>query len=77
VTLKDTGIGIAREVLPHLFQKWSRAGNANKTNIKGTGLGLFVAKEMINAHNGTIRAESDGEGKGSTFIVELEPFGKI
>ena len=77
VTLKDTGIGIAREVLPHLFQKWSRAGNANKTNIKGTGLGLYVAKEMINAHNGTIRAESEGEGKGSTFIVELEPLGKV
>ena len=77
MTLKDTGIGIAKEVLPHLFQKWSRAGNANKTNIKGTGLGLFVAKEMVNAHNGTIRAESEGEGKGSTFIVELEPLGKV
>jgi signal transduction histidine kinase len=77
LTLKDTGIGIDPEILPHLFQKWSRAGNANKTNIKGTGLGLFVAKEMINAHNGTIKAESDGEGKGSTFIVELDPFGKI
>ncbi len=77
LTLKDTGIGIAPEILPHLFQKWSRAGNANKTNIKGTGLGLYVAKEMIEAHHGVIRAESAGEGKGSTFIVELEPFGKV
>lgn len=75
--LKDTGIGIDPEVLPHLFQKWSRASNANKTNIKGTGLGLYVAKEMIEAHHGTIRAESEGEGKGSSFIVELEPFGKV
>ena len=74
--LKDTGIGIAPETLPHLFNKFTRAGNANKTNIKGTGLGLFVAKEIIVAHHGTIRAESDGEGKGSTFIVELEPFAK-
>lgn len=74
--ITDTGIGIAPEVLPHLFQKFSRAGNANKTNIKGTGLGLFVAKQMIEAHHGTIRAESAGEGKGSTFIVEFEPLAK-
>ena len=40
-------------------------------------MGLYVAKEMIEAHHGTIRAESKGEGKGSTFIVELEPFVKI
>ncbi|MBP6858901.1 MAG: hypothetical protein KBC33_03695 [Candidatus Pacebacteria bacterium] len=74
--IKDTGIGIAPETLPHLFVKWSRAGNANKTNIRGTGLGLFVAKEIITAHHGTIYAESAGEGKGSSFIVELEPFAK-
>ncbi len=75
-TIQDTGVGIAPETLPHLFQKFSRAENASKTNIRGTGLGLFVAKEMIEAHHGTIRAESEGEGKGSTFIVELEPFTK-
>lgn len=75
-TVKDTGVGIAKEVLPHLFQKFSRAENASKTNIRGTGLGLYVAKEMVEAHHGTIRAESDGEGKGSTFTVELEPFSK-
>jgi signal transduction histidine kinase len=73
----DNGIGIDPLVLPHLFQKFSRAGNANKTNIKGTGLGLFVAKQMIEAHQGTIRAESPGEGKGSTFIVEMEPFTRV
>ena len=75
--LRDTGIGIAPETLPLLFQKFTRAGNANKTNIKGTGLGLFVAKEIITAHHGEIRAESLGEGKGSTFTVELEPFAKV
>ena len=75
--IKDTGIGIDPDILPHLFLKWSRAGNANKTNIKGTGLGLFVAKEIITAHHGEIRAESTGEGKGSTFIVEMDPFGKM
>jgi signal transduction histidine kinase len=74
--IKDTGVGIAPETLPHLFQKFSRAENASKTNIRGTGLGLYVAKQMIEAHHGTIHAESEGEGKGSTFIVELEPFAK-
>ena len=74
--IKDTGIGIDPEILPHLFQKFSRANNANKVNIKGTGLGLFVAKQMVEAHHGTIRAESAGEGKGATFVVELEPFRK-
>lgn len=76
-TIKDTGVGIAPETLPHLFKKFTRAENASKTNILGTGLGLYVAKEMIEAHHGTIRAESKGEGKGSTFIVELEPFVNI
>lgn len=74
--LKDTGIGITPETLPLLFKKFTRAGNANKTNIKGTGLGLFVAKEIVTAHHATIRAESMGEGKGSTFVVEFEPFSK-
>ncbi len=75
--VSDNGIGIDPAVLPHLFQKFSRAQNANKTNIKGTGLGLFVAKQMVEAHQGTIRAESAGEGKGSSFIVELDPFERI
>ena len=74
--VKDTGVGIAPEVLPRLFQKFSRAENGSKVNIRGTGLGLFVAKQMVEAHHGTIRAESEGEGKGSMFIVELEPFAK-
>lgn len=75
--IKDTGVGIPPETLPHLFQKFTRAQNAGKVNIRGTGLGLFVAKQIIEAHHGTVRAESPGEGKGSTFIVEIEPFGKI
>lgn len=71
-SVKDTGVGIAPEVMPKLFQKFIRAENANKQNIYGTGLGLFVAKEIVVAHKGRIWAESDGEGKGSTFYLELE-----
>ena len=44
---------------------------ASKANILGTGLGLYVARQLIEAQKGTIRAESEGEGKGATFFVEL------
>jgi signal transduction histidine kinase len=67
----DTVVGITSDVLPKLFQKFSRAGNANEANIHGTGLGLYIAKEIMNAHGGRIWAESAGEGKGSQFYVEI------
>jgi two-component system CheB/CheR fusion protein len=54
-----------------LFEKFTRARDANKVNTTGTGLGLYVAKQLIEGHGGTIRAESDGPGKGSRFVVEL------
>lgn len=72
LTIKDTGAGIRPETIPHLFKKFSRAEDASKNNILGTGLGLYVAKEMLKAHGGKIWAESEGEGKGSTFFVELK-----
>ncbi|MDD5318913.1 MAG: HAMP domain-containing sensor histidine kinase [Candidatus Pacebacteria bacterium] len=49
ITISDTGVGILPEVLPRLFEKFTRAPDANKTNIMGTGLGLFVAKKFIEA----------------------------
>lgn len=69
--IADTGVGIAPNVMPKLFQKFSRAANANEANIHGTGLGLYIAKEIMNAHSGKIWAESDGEGKGSQFYIEV------
>ena len=69
--------------MPELFQRFSRAEDASpgevapaahgagKANIKGTGLGLYVARQLIEAQGGTIRAESAGEGKGAAFFVEL------
>ncbi len=71
VSIKDNGVGIKPETLPKLFQKFSRAEDASKANILGTGLGLYVARQLITALKGTITAESEGEGKGSTFVVEL------
>ena len=72
IAIADTGIGISKETLPKLFQKFTRASDANKTNVMGTGLGLYVAKQMIEAHKGKVWAESPGEGKGSTFFIELQ-----
>lgn len=71
VRIADTGVGIKPETMPKLFQKFSRAEDANRTNILGTGLGLYVAHNMMEAMSGRIWAESAGEGKGSQFYVEL------
>lgn len=71
-SIKDTGVGISPEVMPKLFTKFVRATNANKQNIYGTGLGLYVAKQIVLAHKGRLWAESEGEGKGSTFFLELD-----
>jgi signal transduction histidine kinase len=71
-SVRDSGVGIKPETMPLLFQKFSRCSDASKSNIHGTGLGLYVAKRMLEAHNGRIWAESEGESKGSQFYVELD-----
>ena len=71
IAISDSGVGISSETLPKLFQKFSRATDANETNVIGTGLGLYVVKMMVEAQHGRVWAESPGAGKGSTFIVEL------
>ncbi|TSD02815.1 MAG: hypothetical protein Athens071416_454 [Parcubacteria group bacterium Athens0714_16] len=70
--LSDSGVGIPKQELPNLFTLFKRAGNANKVNVKGTGLGLYIVKKIMEAHNGRVWAESDGEGKGAEFYVELD-----
>lgn len=69
--VSDTGVGISPKTMPKLFKKFSRADDASNANIHGTGLGLFIAKEILTAHNGHMWAESEGEGKGSQFYIEL------
>jgi signal transduction histidine kinase len=72
ISITDTGIGIDPEEIPKLFSKFSRAKDAHKTNVTGTGLGLFVAKQMIEAQKGKIWVESKGKGTGSTFFIQFE-----
>ncbi len=71
LTITDTGVGIAPEEIGMLFEKFKRARGANKVNTTGTGLGLYVAKQLAEGNGGKIWVESDGTGKGSRFIVEL------
>jgi signal transduction histidine kinase len=70
--VKDSGVGISKETLAILFQRFSRAKKANDSNILGTGLGLYIAKKMVEANDGKVWAESEGEGKGAQFYVELK-----
>lgn len=71
LTIQDSGIGITKEDQWQLFSKFQRGDNANTANVHGTGLGLYVAKEMVQQHNGLIWVESDGASQGTTFHVEL------
>jgi len=68
--IKDTGIGIAKEHLPFLFDQFYRLHRGEDQRLKGTGLGLSIAKKIVEAHNGTIQVESE-LGTGSTFSVRL------
>ena len=72
-SIADTGIGISKEDLPNLFNKYYRSQGAS--NIKGTGLGLSIVKSIINAHKGKIILKSE-EGKGTIFTFQI-PVGKL
>jgi signal transduction histidine kinase len=71
IDIIDTGIGMNKETLQSIFQKFERGDKANSVNVKGTGLGLFVALKMAEAMKGDITPHSDGEGKGSRFTIEF------
>jgi two-component system CheB/CheR fusion protein len=71
ISVKDEGAGIAREDLPHVFQLFA-GGRAAKKHIEGgLGIGLHIARELVQAHGGTIEAHSAGLGKGSEFTIRL------
>lgn len=71
VIVSDTGIGVLGTEMPHLFEKFSRGKDTKRLNATGIGLGLYVGKYVVESHSGRIWAESEGENKGSRFILEL------
>ena len=70
ISVSDSGMGIPGKLLPFLFEQFNRGEDAKKS-IQGTGLGLYIAKQIVSAHHGKIWAESEGEGKGSVFYVKI------
>ncbi len=70
IFVRDNGIGIARADLKRIFKRFYRANNKS-IDVKGTGLGLPIVRAIIERHGGRIKAESRGEGKGTTFIIQL------
>lgn len=71
IYVSDTGMGLTEKETKALFQSFKRNERGEKTNAAGSGLGLYVAKMITEDHGGKIWAESKGENKGTTFIVEL------
>jgi PAS domain S-box-containing protein len=71
ITVSDTGSGIPPDFLPHLFERFRQAETNQTRTHGGLGLGLSIAQYIVATHGGSIRAESEGEGKGATFTVEL------
>jgi len=70
VVIKDKGIGIPAADLKRIFKRFYRS-DTSKNGAKGTGLGLYIVKSIIERHGGRVKADSRGEGKGSTFFVQL------
>jgi PAS domain S-box-containing protein len=74
IQISDTGQGISPEFLPYIFERFRQADNTSTRSNKGLGLGLAIARHIVELHGGTIQAQSRGIGQGATFTVKL-PFG--
>lgn len=73
VTLRvcDHGVGIPTGELKRIFKRFYRVPGRSQGNVKGTGLGLFIVRAIASKHGGRVFAESEGEGRGTTVILEL------
>lgn len=71
VVVADHGVGIKREFLPYVFDRFRQADTTTASVDRGLGLGLSIVRDIVERHGGTVSAESAGEGKGATFTVKL------
>jgi two-component system, OmpR family, sensor histidine kinase SenX3 len=69
--IRDNGVGIPRDELKRIFKRFYRVHSPATGQVKGTGLGLFIVRSIIQRHGGEAFAESEGEGRGSTFTIRL------
>ncbi|BAZ40453.1 multi-sensor hybrid histidine kinase [Calothrix sp. NIES-4101] len=71
IQVSDTGKGISADFLPHVFERFCQADSSHTRSDKGLGLGLAIARHVVELHSGTIQAQSQGMGQGATFTVKL------
>ena len=71
IAVRDSGEGIKPDFLPHVFERFSQSNGSTTREHGGLGLGLAIVRHLVELHGGAVRAESPGEGLGSTFIVRL------
>ncbi len=71
--VKDTGMGISPDFLPHIFDRFRQADGTTTRSHGGLGLGLAIVRHLVELHHGTVEAASDGDGSGSEFTVKLPP----
>jgi two-component system, OmpR family, sensor histidine kinase SenX3 len=71
LSVQDNGIGIPPDDVKRIFRRFYRVTHRSRAHVKGTGLGLFIVKAIAKKHGGKVFAESEGEGQGATFTIEL------
>jgi two-component system, OmpR family, sensor histidine kinase SenX3 len=71
LSVRDHGVGISAQELKRIFKRFYRVPNRSLTHVKGTGLGLFIVRAIARKHGGRVFAQSEGEGRGTTVVLEL------
>ncbi len=71
ITISDTGVGLSKDLLPHIFEMFTQAESATQRHRGGLGIGLALARRLVEMHGGEIAADSGGLGQGSTFTITM------